>query len=523
MTDTEAIPDDPGSTPDPPSGPLKVVLLHQHQGPDDDYVAALLHDHLSKLGHDVGVDRSQTGTPDWSILVQHLIEQADAVIPLVSRVSAYDEVLGFEVEIAHEAARKRRGRPALLPVRINYMGPAPEPISAILANTPFQLWEGQDSDTGVLTELSELLARLPEGEAALPARRAREPIRLTTPKETPPLEPVGGAVPLTSKFYVTRPADRELLDAVHRPDSIVLIKGARQMGKTSLLARGLAAARERKVRVTLTDFQEFSGANLENPTTLYLSLSESLVDQLDLPVRPAEVWDARRSANVNFDRFLRREVLGRVKGPLVWGLDEVDRLLVTDYASEVFGLFRSWHNNRALDPAGPWGQLTLLISYATEAHLFITDLNQSPFNVGTRIAIDDFTRDQVRDLNERHGGPLKGRDEIDRFVRLVGGHPFLVRRGLHEIAHHKLDVAIFESKAASDQGVFGDHLRRILMLLARDTELLEVVRGNLLGNPCENADAFYRLRSAGVMAGASPSEMRPRCQIYAAFLRRHLL
>jgi hypothetical protein len=61
------------------------------------------------------------------------------------------------------------------------------------------------------------------------------------------------------------------------------------------------------------------------------------------------------------------------------------------------------------------------------------------------------------------------------------------------------------------------------MLLARDTELLEVVRGSLLGNPCENADAFYRLRSAGVMAGASPSEMRPRCQIYASYLRRHLL
>ena len=66
------------------SGPLKVVLLHQHLGPKDDYVAALLHEHLTRQGHEVVVDRSQTGTPDWAILVQRLIEEADAVVPLVS-------------------------------------------------------------------------------------------------------------------------------------------------------------------------------------------------------------------------------------------------------------------------------------------------------------------------------------------------------------------------------------------------------------------------------------------------------
>ena len=45
--------------------------------------------------------------------------------------------------------------------------------------------------------------------------------------------------------------------------------------------------------------------------------------------------------------------------------------------SEVFGLFRSWHNRRSLEPASPLSRLTLAIAYATEAHLFITDVNQS--------------------------------------------------------------------------------------------------------------------------------------------------
>ena len=67
----------------------------------------------------------------------------------------------------------------------------------------------------------------------------------------------------------------------------------------------------------------------------------------------------------------------------------------------MFGLFRSWHNERSLNPDGPWGRLTLAIVYATEAHLFITDLNQSPFNVGTRLTLEDFTFEQVAELNGR--------------------------------------------------------------------------------------------------------------------------
>ena len=44
----------------------------------------------------------------------------------------------------------------------------------------------------------------------------------------------------------------------------------------------------------------------------------------------------------------------------------------------------------------------MAIAYATEAHLFITDVNQSPFNVGTRLTVEDFTLSQVADLNERY-------------------------------------------------------------------------------------------------------------------------
>jgi hypothetical protein len=60
-------------------------------------------------------------------------------------------------------------------------------------------------------------------------------------------------------------------------------------------------------------------------------------------------------------------------------------------------------------------------------------------------------------------------------------------------------------------------------MLAKNHELLEVFRGILRGRPCPNRESFYRLRSAGIMTGESMEDARPRCQVYAAYLKHHLL
>ena len=336
------------------------------------------------------------------------------------------------------------------------------------------------------------------------------------------IEPVGGAVPLDSQFYIVRSTDDEFRSAIARQDSIVLVKGARQVGKTSLLARGLHQAREGGARIILTDFQSLNAAYLKSVEKLLLALAESITDQLDLDVSANQIWNPQLSPSVNLDRYLRREVFVKIASPIVWGLDEVDRLFTCHFGSEIFGLFRSWHNKRALDPGGAWCRFTLAIAYATEPHLFITDLNLSPFNVGTRLLLEDFTFSQVRELNRRFGSPLRGDEEAARYFRLVGGQPYLAHRGLHEMAAHGFELAALESQAAHDSGLFGDHLRRILISLARDSQLCEVVRRILRGQPCSNPESFYRLRSAGLVVGDSPSDAKLRCGLYAIYLEKHL-
>jgi hypothetical protein len=189
----------------------------------------------------------------------------------------------------------------------------------------------------------------------------------------------------------------------------------------------------------------------------------------------------------------------------------------------VFGLFRSWHNERSLDPASPWENLTLAIVYATEPHLFITDPNQSPFNVGTKLELRDFTVKQTADLNERYGLPLKDQTEISRYYLLVGGHPYLVHNGIFEIKRRGLSLKDFEALADQDEGPFGDHLRRILVLLAREPALTEAMGEVLRGRPCPTPDSFYRLNSTGLISGHSAREAKLRCPLYENYLRRHLL
>jgi serine/threonine protein kinase len=332
-----------------------------------------------------------------------------------------------------------------------------------------------------------------------------------------------GAVPLNSSFYIVRDTDEDFLQAIERRDSIVLVKGARQMGKTSLLARGLQQARLAGTAVALTDFQKLNAEHLETIENFFLALCEMIYDQLDVDAEPQDVWSSRRGASINFERYIRRVVLKQIGSPLVWAMDEVDRLLTCKFGSEVFGLFRSWHNERSLDPASPWENLTLAIVYATEPHLFITDPNQSPFNVGTKLELRDFTVEQTAELNERYGSPLKDQAEVQTYYRLLGGHPYLVHSGIFEIKRRGLSLPEFEALADQDEGPFGDHLRRILVLLARDPALTEAMREVLRGKPCPTTDSFYRLHSTGLVSGHSAREAKLRCPLYAKYLERHLL
>jgi AAA domain-containing protein/TIR domain-containing protein/adenylate/guanylate cyclase family protein len=481
----------------------EVAILYKRNAEPDEKVLRLLEEQLRTIGYPIFVDRHLQVGMEWAREIERRVSNAYAVVILLSAVSVNSEMLAHELQIANTSAQ-RTGKPLILPVRINFSVPLPSQLAAILDGIQYAQWTGPQDNQSLLTEISESLQNLPKA----------------TPRR---LEAVTGAVPVDSAFYIMRPTDDEFHRALERKDSIILIKGARQMGKSSLMARGLREARKTGSKVILTDFQKLNTSHLKTVDNLFLALAEWIADQLELDVVPADTWNTHRGPSMNFERFLKREILGKLSQPLVWGMDEVDRLFTCSFGSEVFGLFRSWHNERSLDPSGPWQNLTLAIAYATEAHMFITDMNQSPFNVGTRLVMADFTPLQVEEINKRYGSPLRDASELKQFYDLLGGHPYLTRRGLHEMASSNLRFHDFEVQAGRDEGPFGDHLRRLLVSLAEDVTLSNFARDMLSGKHNAPVEVFYRLRSSGLVSGESAREMTPRCKLYATYLARHLL
>jgi DNA-binding winged helix-turn-helix (wHTH) protein len=332
----------------------------------------------------------------------------------------------------------------------------------------------------------------------------------------------GGAVPLSSPFYIERAADKDFFAALGRRDSVVLVKGPPQVGKTSLLARGAQAARDGGAVVVSTHLQPGDPDSRAGSESLLLPLAEEIAaeiaDKTGVESNPRDSWRGMGAPVMNFQRYLQRQVLEKIQKPMVWVIDDVDELFKCGYRDEIFGMFRWWHNLRAMEPQGPWQQLTLALAYATEAHLFITNPDQSPFNVGTRMTVEDFNLDQVAELNRRYGAPLDRPQDVTRFFELTGGHPYLVQRGLYEMRRRKLDLAAIEARADQEDGIFSDHLRRLRWLLDREPGLCaEILRGQT-----PTTANFHRLRTAGILAGDSTAEARLRCHLYARYLKARL-
>ena len=162
--------------------------------------------------------------------------------------SVQSEMLAYEIELAGAIASEQDGWPWIVPVRLNVQGVLPAPFDGFLREHEFVFdeslgrhrsrqihWRSPADDAVVLAELDRRIAEVADaGATKVPEGAARRAV---------PLETVGGAVPLDSQFYIERPTDGEFRSAVQRRDSLILLKGARQMGKTSLLARGLQIGR----------------------------------------------------------------------------------------------------------------------------------------------------------------------------------------------------------------------------------------------------------------------------------------
>jgi outer membrane lipoprotein-sorting protein len=241
----------------------------------------------------------------------------------------------------------------------------------------------------------------------------------------------GGTLRLDAPSYVERQADRDLLTALLKGEFCYVLT-PRQMGKSSLMVRTASKLRERGAHVAVLDLTAI-GQNL-TPEQWYDGLLNRLGRQLKLEDKLEDYWQGhpRFGPAQRFFNALRDVAMLQRPGPLVLFVDEIDAVRSLPFSTdEFFAAVRECYNRRTED--AEFNRLTFcLLGVATPADL-IRDIRTTPFNVGRRIELRDFTEAEAASLTrglhclgEIDDRPA--RERLSRILHWTGGHPYLTQR-----------------------------------------------------------------------------------------------
>ncbi|MEO7715491.1 MAG: AAA-like domain-containing protein [Capsulimonas sp.] len=248
----------------------------------------------------------------------------------------------------------------------------------------------------------------------------------------------GGTLPPAAESYVVRRADAELLDGL-RAGEFCYVLDTRQMGKSSLMVRTAQRLREDGRRVAVLDLTAL-GQNL-TVEQWYSGLLSRTATQTGRMAELMAFWKEHKDLGP-MQRFLEalREVLLTPPpgvdsvADLVLFVDEIDAVRILPFsADEFFAGIRECYNRRPQDPA--FERLTFCLLGVAAPTDLVRDTRISPFNIGRRIELRDFTLDEAEPLTKGLAGKdSRARRLIQRILSWTNGHPYMTQRLCRSVA-----------------------------------------------------------------------------------------
>lgn len=412
----------------------------------------------------------QAGT-EWAKEIDDKLNAAAIILLLISDHFLASDYC-YDIEMKRAIERHEAGEAVVIPIILKPVDWSGAPFGKLQAfpkdAKPVTKWSNRDDAfvniaQGIREAAQSLAAQLAERPAVAPAElQASSP---TAPNAVAPLttnpstwEELGGQVPLDSPFYVERPPmESRCYEAIAKPGALIRIRAPRQLGKSSLTIRIQDRAEKQGARSVWLYLPSAGEQNLSELDSFLRWLCERVTRKLRLPDKVAEYWDGMAGSSDKCTDYFEFYLLETLNSPLVLCLDEVDEAFkYPAMASDFFGLLRSWHEESKINRI--WRNLRLVITHSEEVYIPL-NINQSPFNVGVPVDLSPFTRNQLADLIQRHG--LNWSEaEVDKLMTMVGGHPFLARVALQQIARGEVTLEQFLTLAPTQAWLFGSHLRR---------------------------------------------------------------
>ncbi len=480
---------------------MKFFVSYRRKSDDDKSLALFLSAELEKAGHEVFIDTKIKVGTDWVSEISKRIDWCDYFVVLISEESMCSEMVQGEIRSAYQR-RKQDGTPNILPIRLNYFESLDYELDSYLSQLQYLEWRSEDNNQHILAEILEVAAT-GSSEGMLNPDLGTESIPIEeNQKESAPkpqvdpriLRAPGGSIRFDDPLYIKRPVDETIERNIQANGETIVIKAARQMGKSSMLIRYLAASKNHGKEIFYLDFQSFTDNELDDYSVLLTQIAEAMIRSLRLNVDA----DLDIQSQQDLTNFIEDHVFRTINKPLVFAFDEVDRVLGRDYQADFFSMFRLWHNRRAEFMSEGWPDLDIALVIATEPNLLIDTADRSPFNVTPAIKPDYFEYSHISRVNQLFGSSLDS-SQLQELFKLLSGHPFLTRLAFYRLfgpEEYSLDQLI--ESAADEEGPFSDHLRHLLMKVEQ-AGLVKTLKYILDHNTAPDNDSYYRLHGAGLV------------------------
>ncbi len=345
-----------------------------------------------------------------------------------------------------------------------------------------------------------------------------------------PFYVTGGTLKPGEPSYVERRADTDLFESLLAGEFCYVLT-ARQMGKSSLMARTAKRLEQAGVASAIVDLTQIGSERGDQAAAQwYFGIANLIHRQLGIatPLRPWWQERADLSSVQRLTDFFRELVLPTCPAGSWSSWTRSTRR--SGCPSRTTSSRPSAPASTPAPPSAAFERLTFVLLGVATPDQLIQDPARTPFNIGKRIDLTDFSLDEAQGLAPGlHADPAEAGRRLERVLHWTGGHPYLTQavcravreRGDAGTAEESVDPQVEElfltSRAQREETNLKHARARLERRGPEGRRLLQLYRRVRQGKAVPDqptSPLFAQLKLAGVVKATDEGRLTVRNRIY---------